>query len=274
MREEHLNICFLYIEMILATPGAKLHKCFRSLRKNRSLSDMILLAIVLIPAGIILWQFRGINTFLLILAGTGLVTVFSFLFSLLRRHSDTVLAFGEMITYPFCSSYEQCRKLLDNMKTESFQNKNTKVDTDPFENSHCSEKEPVKNPGSAQDHSAQSHGSAKSDSSGKYDFNDEKHNDNRSDSRSSASNETGNRKNNTSQRTSEHTHRHYHTSTVNARLEEAKAFFGVDIPFTADEIKQRRNQLLKKYHPDNPDGSEEMCKKINECYALLIRYAA
>ena len=247
MREEQLNICFLYIEMILAAPGAKLHKCFRNLRKNTAFSAAILMGIVLFPAGIILWQFRGTDTLLLILAGIGLVTVFSFLFSLLRKHSDTVLAFGEMITYPFHNSYEQCREMLDKLKTESFRNENTKEDT--------------------QDNPAMKNGSAENEYFSGYDDTDRKKN--REKSENTASNNGNEQK-----KDSDHHRRHYRTSPANARLDEAKAFFGVDIPFTADEIKQRRNQLLKKYHPDNPDGSEEMCKKINECYALLIRYAA
>ena len=47
----------------------------------------------------------------------------------------------------------------------------------------------------------------------------------------------------------------------------------VEIPFTESEIKEKRNLLIRKYHPDNPGGSEEMCKKINECYAILYKYA-
>ena len=274
MREEQLNEYFLYMEMILAAPGAKLHKYFRKLRKNAALSDAILLGIVLVPAGILLWQFRGNNTWLLLLAGIGLVTVFSFLFSLFRRHSDTVLAFGEMLTYPFYNSYEQCREMLDKLKTKPFRSKNTREDTDPFEKDRFSENDPVNDQEFTQDHSGQSDRTARHNGSDKYRYSNDKQNDNRSNSRSTASDDADRQKDSTGEQTSEHTRRHYRTSPVNTRLDEAKAFFGVDIPFTLDETKQRRNQLLKKYHPDNPDGSEAMCKKINECYALLVRYVS
>ncbi len=54
--------------------------------------------------------------------------------------------------------------------------------------------------------------------------------------------------------------------------EEAETIFMVKYPYDEAEIKSKRNMLLKKYHPDNPEGSEEMCKKINECYAVLMKY--
>ena len=54
--------------------------------------------------------------------------------------------------------------------------------------------------------------------------------------------------------------------------DEALNIFNVREPFTAEEIKSKRNLLLKSYHPDNNNGSEEMCKKINECYELLMQH--
>lgn len=55
-------------------------------------------------------------------------------------------------------------------------------------------------------------------------------------------------------------------------FEEAKALFGVELPYTKEQLKSARNTLLKKYHPDNKGGSVEMCKKINESYALLKKF--
>ena len=57
-------------------------------------------------------------------------------------------------------------------------------------------------------------------------------------------------------------------------FDKAKNLFGVEIPYTANDIKAARNKLLKEHHPDNNGGSEEMCKKINEYYALLLKYVA
>lgn len=56
-------------------------------------------------------------------------------------------------------------------------------------------------------------------------------------------------------------------------FEEAKALFGVEMPYTLADIKSRRNKLVRQYHPDNNGGSEEMCKKINEAYTLLSKFA-
>ncbi|MBR1931565.1 MAG: hypothetical protein IJ833_08880 [Lachnospiraceae bacterium] len=55
-------------------------------------------------------------------------------------------------------------------------------------------------------------------------------------------------------------------------LEEAKSIFSVEEPYGIEEIRSKRNLLLKTYHPDNHNGSEEMCKKINECYDLLLEH--
>ncbi|MCR4585365.1 MAG: hypothetical protein K5686_06525 [Lachnospiraceae bacterium] len=61
-------------------------------------------------------------------------------------------------------------------------------------------------------------------------------------------------------------------NTTDSARAEAETIFMVKYPYDEAEIKSKRNLLLKKYHPDNPEGSEEMCKKINECYALLMKY--
>ena len=247
MNKKQINEYFLYIEMILATPGAKLHQGFHRLRKKHEFATAILLGITLILAGTILWQFRGNDTGLLMLAGIGLITVFSLLFSWIWRHKDTILGIGEALTYPFYNSYEQCRKALDQIKTTAYTNMNA---TGPEQSGQSDTTD-------SQKQSADTKSTKDQQTQNRCDNNEYQHEQERRRSTSE-----------------DRYHRERHVSSGNARLEEAKAFFGVDIPFTADEIKQRRNQLLKKYHPDNPDGSEEMCKKINECYALLIRYAA
>lgn len=50
--------------------------------------------------------------------------------------------------------------------------------------------------------------------------------------------------------------------------EEAKALFGISGSCSSVELKKRRNQLLKKHHPDQ-GGSPEMCAKVNEAYRIL-----
>lgn len=55
-------------------------------------------------------------------------------------------------------------------------------------------------------------------------------------------------------------------------FDEAKALFEVEIPYTKALLTKKRNELLKKYHPDVNGGSEEMCKTINKSYELLMKF--
>lgn len=55
-------------------------------------------------------------------------------------------------------------------------------------------------------------------------------------------------------------------------LEQAEKLFGVTAPYTRDEVRDARNRLLKKHHPD-VGGSEEMTKRINAAYELLVEHA-
>lgn len=55
-------------------------------------------------------------------------------------------------------------------------------------------------------------------------------------------------------------------------LEMAEELFGMTPPYTKDEARDIRNKLLKKHHPD-VGGSEEMTKKINAAYELLVEHA-
>lgn len=56
-------------------------------------------------------------------------------------------------------------------------------------------------------------------------------------------------------------------------LQKAKDLFQVEKLYTKNELKEKRRRLLKKYHPDM-GGSEEMAKKINTAYDILVKYAA
>lgn len=58
-----------------------------------------------------------------------------------------------------------------------------------------------------------------------------------------------------------------------SKFEEAKVLFEVELPYTKDQIKKKRNELIKQHHPDI-GGSDEMCKKINEAYTLLLKFAS
>ena len=55
-------------------------------------------------------------------------------------------------------------------------------------------------------------------------------------------------------------------------LDNAKDLFHVEMPFTKEQIKTIRNELLKKHHPD-AGGSLEKCQEINTAYDLLLKFA-
>ncbi len=40
---------------------------------------------------------------------------------------------------------------------------------------------------------------------------------------------------------------------------------------TLDELRKQYKELLKKYHPDCPQGSTEACQKINSEYDRLFK---
>ena len=55
--------------------------------------------------------------------------------------------------------------------------------------------------------------------------------------------------------------------------DEALKYFGLQFPFTEEQLKTKRRKLMKTAHPD-AGGSAEDAKKINEYYDVLKRYAA
>ena len=55
-------------------------------------------------------------------------------------------------------------------------------------------------------------------------------------------------------------------------LKKAMAFYHVSFPFTEEEIRAKRKQLMKTAHPDI-GGTEEEAKKINIYFDILSKYA-
>ena len=62
-----------------------------------------------------------------------------------------------------------------------------------------------------------------------------------------------------------------------SRLEKALELYqlDIDVPFTMDQLRARRKQLMKKYHPDlwldNPE-MEEKAKSVTEAYDILKNF--
>lgn len=56
-------------------------------------------------------------------------------------------------------------------------------------------------------------------------------------------------------------------------LKKALSYYGLKIPFSEKELKERRKELIKRAHPDS-GGSEEEAKTINAYFDILKRYAS
>lgn len=63
------------------------------------------------------------------------------------------------------------------------------------------------------------------------------------------------------------------SSSSDAELSQALKLYSLKMPYKKAEVKEIRNILLKKHHPDCSEGSEEKCKEINLAYTLLMKYA-
>lgn len=61
-------------------------------------------------------------------------------------------------------------------------------------------------------------------------------------------------------------------SGVASEYEKALKFYGLQMPFTKEELKNKRRQLMKKAHPD-AGGNTEEAEKVNVYYDILIKYA-
>jgi len=56
-----------------------------------------------------------------------------------------------------------------------------------------------------------------------------------------------------------------------AKIEEARKLLNLPRRTTRKEIIERYRKLVKRYHPDKK-GDEELMKRINEAYEILMEY--
>lgn len=58
---------------------------------------------------------------------------------------------------------------------------------------------------------------------------------------------------------------------------QAREMFGVEIPYTKDTLKKKRNELIRKWHPDLNKGNEAYARQMTELilknYDLLMEHA-
>lgn len=62
------------------------------------------------------------------------------------------------------------------------------------------------------------------------------------------------------------------STSADSMLDKAKKMFGLEIPFSERELKEKRNKLIRSAHPDE-GGSNEAASLINEYYDILKRFA-
>ena len=65
----------------------------------------------------------------------------------------------------------------------------------------------------------------------------------------------------------------YTSSHQESDFDKALRVFGVKLPFSSADLKKRRNELVRKNHPDHGGTNEKMIE-INKAYDLLKRYAS
>ncbi len=270
----------LNTEMILAAPGKGLHVLLGKLRKRPDVGRAIFLAFLLLCVGIGLWLMRK-DLFILLVGGAALAITVFLIYRPVLKGIKMFLTFLEAGTHVFAKSYDECRRALK-LKKEGRTGKGgqaaaenaAKQDTSAGNAQAGAQKQQQKQQEAQEtpeeerrrrEEEAQAWARAKQKArqEKRYEQTEKK----RRRMEEEAERERAKRGGPKAK-----TDRRPHESS--AALEEAKSIFNVEIPFSEAEIKEKRNLLIRKYHPDNPGGSEEMCKKINECYAILYKYAS
>ncbi|MCR4642862.1 MAG: hypothetical protein K5697_12660 [Lachnospiraceae bacterium] len=282
----------LRMEMILAAPGKGLHVLLGKLRKRPDVGRALFLTFLILAVGLGLWLMRK-DLFILLVGGAALAITVFLIYRPVLKGIKIFLTFLEAATHVFAKSYDDCRRAL-RLK------KNTAGNTASGgpEPASGQRGDPVHS-ARAQSAAAGASGAAKQEKVSAENAQEKQESPEeercrreeeaqawaraKQKARQEKRYEQTEKKRRRMEEEAERerakrggpkakTDRRPHESS--AALEEAKSIFNVEIPFSEAEIKEKRNLLIRKYHPDNPGGSEEMCKKINECYAILYKYAS
>ena len=60
---------------------------------------------------------------------------------------------------------------------------------------------------------------------------------------------------------------------IQSDYDAALDLLSIKAPFTIEELKRKRNNLIKQYHPDQANGDAGKCSEINNAYDILEKYA-
>ena len=259
MKEDRsrVNRFMLYMEMILAAPGKGLHVLLKKFRRRPDIGRAVFLFVTLFLVGIGLWLMRK-NTLLLLGGGIALAVLAFLIYKPVLKGISALLLFLEAGTHVFAASYDECRKSLKRRSGKSGRKAAPKTEQRAKQ---PEEEQPKTREQREAERQAWEEARQKASAEKRYQQTQRKKKRMEEEAEKERAKRGG----------PKHKKQEPHESS--AALEEAKSIFNVEIPFTEAEIKEKRNLLIKKYHPDNPEGSEEMCKKINECYAILYKYA-
>ena len=263
-----INVFMLKTEMILAAPGKGLHMLLRKLRKHSDIGRALFLLCTLALVGLGLWLMRK-NTMLLLIGGAALAVVAFLLYKPVMKGMATFFMFLEAFTYLFAKSYDECRHGIKRYEREKRQREMTEEEKENQKKAREEAEEKAARARAAAEKKREQH-QKEEWSKAKQRARQEQRREHTERKRRRMEQEAERERD---KRGGPHVKTDKEPHVSNAALDEAKSIFNVELPFTEEEIKEKRNLLIKKYHPDNPGGSEEMCKKINECYAILYKYA-
>ena len=255
------------MQMILTAPGRELYLEAGRLKSRPERVRAILLILLLPILAVLLWSIRK-NFYVLVFGGGVMAVGFFYIYFTLYEKREKILGFLAKLFEPFYRVFEKHRKAAGWGQPKGGGKKVT----------------------SAKDNTAGPAGRASDDArdTGHEDEYFRRWKEAAGRAREAKKHEWENRRRSGSRRTEDKRNEERQRSSSgsgSSRSEERKAYVGADAarqeaetifmvkyPYDEAEIKSKRNMLLKKYHPDNPEGSEEMCKKINECYAVLMKY--
>ncbi len=264
-------VLLLRMEMILAAPGKGLHVLLGKLRKRSDIGRVVFLACTLILVGAGLWLMRK-NTILLLAGGTALAVVAFLLYKPVLKGTATFFMFFEAFTHLFAKSYDDCKAAIARYEYEHRSAEQKRRDEEMEKQAKAREEElrKAREQKRAEEAKAREERMRAEWSRVRQEARQEKRREHTERKRRRMEQEAERERD---KRGGPHVKTDKEPHVSSAALNEAKSIFNVELPFTEEEIKEKRNLLIKKYHPDNPGGSEEMCKKINECYAILYKYA-
>ncbi|MBP5608629.1 MAG: hypothetical protein J6X66_10250 [Lachnospiraceae bacterium] len=265
-----INRFMLKAEMLLAAPGKGLHMMLKRMRGRKDMGRALFLLFILLLVGLGLWLMRK-NTVLLVAGGTVLAVVAFLLYKPVLKALDTFFIFLEAGTHMFAKSYDDCKKAIERYDHAHRTEEQKRRDEEKARQEKAREEELRKERERrrAEEARAREERMKAEWSRVRQEARQEKRREHTERKRRRMEDEAQRERD---KRGGPHVKTDKEPHVSNAALNEAKSIFNVEVPFTEEEIKEKRNLLIKKYHPDNPGGSEEMCKKINECYAILYKY--